>query len=312
MRSLAVVGVLLVALLTLGAGYAAAVDPPEARIAFGGHATLDVPCGSGRPVAADWYFPRDAAGATGIVWLQHGFLRTKRNVATLALRIATSTGAVVVAPTISSNPFEAGGCWINGDGMHMAVARLFADRTALETSAHAAGWQGTLPRPFVLAGHSAGGNLAVAAAGFTTASGGAIDDLRAVVMLDGVDFAGQTAAALSRLTGAARRPVLQLASPPSPCNASGASTQALLATRPGEFVGVQLQNGTHLDAEGRDTDLLGVLVCGLPRPRNVLAVQRIASDWTANALTGSSLGIVDGAPGETVAVGSATAVVLPA
>jgi hypothetical protein len=106
--------------------------------------------------------------------------------------------------------------------------------------------------------------------------------------------------------------VLQIAAPASGCNAWGSGTRALLEARPGEFVGVELERGVHVDAEGRDTDLLATLVCGVPRPANVRAVHEIAADWITNAFTGSSLGIVDGAPGQRVRVGRATAVVLPA
>ena len=102
---------------------------------------------------------------------------SKSNVSTLAVQLAERTNSVVVAPTVTSNFFAADGCWINGDQMHRAIATLFAgDRAALTASAAAAaGRPVRLPRPFVLAGHSADGNLAAAVAGYTTENG-AISD----------------------------------------------------------------------------------------------------------------------------------------
>jgi hypothetical protein len=105
--------------------------------------------------------------------------------------------------------------------------------------------------------------------------------------------------------------VLQIAAPPSACNAFGSGTSALLAARRGHFVGLQLVGGTHVDAEGPDSDPLAWLACGIPRPENVVALRTIATDWIRNALTGSAGGIVGGTPGERIKVDGATAVVLP-
>ncbi len=280
-----------------------------------GRAPLDVPCGTGGTVVpADWYAPAPGSPpATGLVWLQHGFVSTSANVAALARSITASTGTIVVAPTISSNPFAPGRCWINGAPMWRAVAALLAERSPLQTSADAAFGRPTgLPDEFVLAGHSAGGNLVTAAAGDMTLGGRAIAGLKGVVLFDAVDYARGMQRALQRLTGADARPVLQIASPPNPCNAYGTGTSALLAARPGAFVGVQLVNGTHLDAEGADSGPLDRAVCGTPLPANAAALRTLAADWITNDLTGSSLGITGGAPGESIAVGAATAIVLPA
>ena len=198
-----------------------------------GHAPLVIPCGSdGTAVPAGWFFP-DRRRPTGVVWVQHGFFRAAANVLTLARYIAGHTGAVVVAPTVSSNPFTAAGCWINGPPMAQGVAALFAgSRKALQRSADTArGHHVTLPRPFVLTGHSAGGNLATSAAGATTLPGGAIRHLRGVVLYDAVDFDGAIATALGRLSGSDYRPVLQIAAPPSTCNAFGSGTNALVTAR---------------------------------------------------------------------------------
>ena len=295
----------------------AAPSPPHPRPVVVGHSTLEVQCGPlGTSLPADWYFPRlGPRKATGLVWLQHAFFRTKANIASLAHHIAAHTRAIVVAPTISSDPFAPGGCWINGAPMHGAVAKLFVERFALRQSAAAAkGKHVSLPRPFVLSGHSAGGNLATAAAGYAMrALRRDRGDLRAVVLYDAVDNQGAMSEALERLNRRRRpAPVLQIASPPSACNAFGSGTRALVAARPGRFVGVQLVDGTHVDAEGPDSDPLARAVCGDPLEVNVNAVRSIASGWVTDALTGSSIGLVGGSPGEGVPVDGATAVVLPA
>ena len=279
-----------------------------------GRARLGIPCGStGTSVEADWLFP-DRRRPTGVVWVQHGFFRAAANILTLARYVAGQTGAIVVAPTIGSNPFAVGGCWINGPPMAQAVAALFAgSRDALQRSADSArGHHVTLPRPFVLTGHSAGGNLATSAAAATTLPGGASRHLRGVVLYDAVDFGGAMTAALGRLSGSERRPVLQIAAPPSAGNAFGSGTNALLTARRGSFVGVQLVGGTHVDAEGPDSDPLAWLACGTPRPENVVALRSIAADWIRSVLTGSARAIAGGTPGERIDVDSATAVVLPA
>jgi hypothetical protein len=319
-RALPIICLAFVAALALTA-VSARVAPASPRASahepvLVGHSSLQVGCGSaGTTLSTDWYFPGGGvARPTGIVWLQHAFFQTKDNLVALAQSIAAHTGAIVIAPTITSNPLATGGCWINGAPMARAVANLFgAGRAALQTSADAArGGRVWLPRPFVLSGNSAGGNLVTGAAGDTTQPGGAIANLRGVVLYDAVDYGASMQNALARLTGVDDRMVLQIASPPNPCNAFGSGTAALLSARPDRFVGVELVNGTHLDAEGPDIGPLAEAVCGRPRSINVDAVRVLAADWITNAFTGSSLGIVGGSPGQAISVGGATAVVLPA
>ena len=279
-----------------------------------GHSLLSIPCGHlGRRVPAIWYYPKPELGEpVGLVWVQHGFLRNAHNVAELARSLAESTGAIVVTPTLSSNALALEGCWLNGEPLQAATAKLFTEGKALAKSARMAGFRGgTLPAKFVLSGHSAGGNFALSAAGFTAAPNGALARLSAVILYDGVDYRGQMTTALARLTNKDYRPVLQIAAPPSSCNNMGAGTRALVAARPNIFVGVELLRGSHLDAEGGNSGIAADLVCGRPRPENVEALRQIAGDWVGNALTGSSHGIVGGAPGEQIPVGDATAVVLP-
>ena len=272
--------------------------------------TLEVGCGCGETVDADWYFPNQAEEPAGLIYLQHGFFRSKANVSALAVQLAEQTNSVVVVPTVASNPFAQGGCWVNGDAMHRAVAGLFVgDMAALTASATAAaGHPVILPTQFVLAGQSAGGNLAASAAAYTV-DNGAIDRLRAVVMFDGVDNGGRIAAGSAALTGVNARPVFQIAADCALCNVFGAGTSALVDSRPDGFVGVRLEGGKHTDAEGASSGLVGTLTCGVPDSANVAAVPVIAAGWINDVFTGSEDGLY-GAGGERFHIGDATAVVL--
>ena len=300
------------------------VIPPGSSVTMG-RAQLAVPCNC-QAVDARWYFPNQEEEPTGVTYLQHGFFRNDANVSALAVQLAEQTNTIVVAPTITSNFFATDGCWINGDPMHQAVAGLFTEqnRTALQASATAAaidagmlspGQTLDLPDQFVLAGHSAGGNLVAAAAGYIAADkdSTAIDDLRAVIMFDGVDNNGAIGRGVGNLPDSV--PVYQIASPCGLCNGFGSGTTALENARPGEFVGVLLKHGTHIDAEGASSGFPAKLVCGFPRSANVAAVQLIAAGWIIDALHPDNPRIgVYGPLGSTISVptdaGTATAVVL--
>lgn len=307
-----------VAVAVLAAGIVATTSATASAVAVRRAASnLTVPCGSnGTTLSADWYFPATAS-PTGIVWVQHGFSSSKSSIAALANAIAANTSAIVVAPTISSNFLSLNGCWINGLAMHQAVARMFGDRlSALQSSASAAAklagaGRVTLPSRFVLTGHSAGGNLATSAAGYTTliSSGGSLvsSRLRGVVMYDGVDNGGAIGTGLDRLSGANYRRVWTIAAPDSSCNASGSGTRLLKSKRPSEFIGVRLVSGTHVDATGSAN-----IACGTPRAENVAALRTLAINWIANMLAGTPTSglLATTAAGASSAVGSATAVTL--
>lgn len=268
-------------------------EPAGVRV---GHSGLDL--AGGVTVNADWYFPEGEP--TGVIYLQHGFFRNSGNVSALAAALARQTNTVVVAPSLSSNFLGSDPYWINGSQTQEAVAALFADRAALNASAAAAGYAGELPQDYVLAGHSAGGNL-------VTAAGGLLGDdpyLKGIVLLDAVDRDGDMAEGLQNLDGV---PVYQIAAEPCLCNNFGSGTTVLETQRPGEFVGVRLAAGTHVDAEGVSTDLLSSLACGFSQPGNPTAVQRIAAGWITDMFAGTDDGVYPTA-GESVQLGRATAV----
>ncbi|WP_163646557.1 hypothetical protein [Mycolicibacterium boenickei] len=130
--------------------------------------TLDMP-GTNQTVRADWYFPEDPDSATGVIYLQHGFMATGPMYSYTAAYLAEETNSIVVVPTLSSNLFDTNGEWIGGEPMQQSVADLFADdRPELTASASAAaGHPVTLPS--VRAGRAfLGGMLVTGAAAWST------------------------------------------------------------------------------------------------------------------------------------------------
>jgi pimeloyl-ACP methyl ester carboxylesterase len=196
------------------------------------------------------------------------------------------------------------------DPIERAVAALFVgDRSELTASAAAAaGHPVTLPQQFVLAGHSAGGNLVAAAAGYI-ADAGAAGNLKGVILFDAAHD-GDASTGMAKLSGENAVPVMLIAAPPCSCNNSGANTNTTINSAPDNFVAVMLAGGSHLDAEGSSTDWLGILGCGpAPTPQNAAAVQTITAAWINDVFTGSQTGIYAPA-GTVVAVNGATATVL--
>lgn len=284
-----------------------------------GHSDLTIPYGAnGYTTAADWYFPTQSDGsvqADGVIWLQHGFLGEKSWYSAQAADLARRTNSVVVVPNVSSFPLL--GCWectLNSAALQEATATMFLDdRSALNTSADAAGFQGTLPEKFVLTGHSAGGGFATAVAGYTV-DNGAAEDLLGVVLFDGVSSNGTFAPALAKLD-TLDIPVYQIAAPPQPWNADGQTTDDLVALRPGQFTGVVLKNGSHVDSLIGGNPLIDffaqILIKPSP-PGNTAAVYTLADGWINDmyARPGESPQGLYGQPGQLITLGPATAIVL--
>ncbi len=297
--------------------------PTTAPVVLVGHSTLDIPCGSGYTARVDWYFPAQSQDGTvnpqGMIWLQHGFLANAGFYSALATNLAAQTNSIVVVPTITSNPFACAHCWLGGDSMEQAAASLFTgDRSVLTQSAIAAGYVGTLPQPYVVAGHSLGGGFAAALAGDTIDNGAAVapggsKNLRGVVMFDGVPATGILQAAVPKLNGD-NVPIYQIAAQNQPVNVFGSGTNELLAENPDMFDGVVLLHGSHVDSMLGGNwliDLAAQLVTKFSPPGNTEAVYTFADGWINDMYAGdTSSGLYPGA-GQAVQLGQATAYGLP-
>jgi hypothetical protein len=280
--------------------------------------TLQLPCTSSAcTVTADWYFPDDP-NPKGLIYFQHGILADAPMYSYTAATLAEETDSIVVAPTITSNFFATDGYWLGGAPMQQAVANLFVgDRAALTASVSAAaGYQVTLPQRVVLVGHSLGGSLVAAAAGDMVANG-AINHLAGVVLLDGVSLE-PTLISTTVAEVPSSLPILLIASPPYWLNQLGNVAKELVAARPGQFDGVELVGGSHIDAMQGGNPLVqfgAYVVGGFSQPQNIDAYTRLEEGWINDMFDGTHTGIY-GIPGQTIQItttaGTATAISLPA
>ncbi|KUH95707.1 alpha/beta hydrolase [Mycobacterium sp. IS-3022] len=256
---------------------------------------IDCACeeGEGQEVPADWYIPKTEEGKPPpdrLIYLQHGFLASGPWYSHTAAALAEQTNSIVVAPSITSNFFAADACWLGGAPMHEAMAGLLdEDNTALLESARAAGYNGPIPDRVVLMGHSLGGGAVSGMAGHMV-DDGTVDRLAGVVLLDGVALGDP-----ARMTASLKKvpldiPIYQLAAPVYMWNNFGAGLDALVAARPGEFVGVTLVNGSHVDTMRGGNPLIQFaqeLVAGFTQPENAAAAQMLMVGWVNDMFAGN-------------------------
>ena len=297
-----------------------------------GFSYLEIPVGPhGYDAPTRWYFPTQADGsvdARGVIYLQHGFLGTGGWYSDLAIALAEGTDSIVVVPTVSSFPLP-GGAWLSGTQMQQAVGSLFlGSETALNNSASQAGYHGMLPQNFLMTGHSAGGGLATLAAGDYVADLGANtanNHLLGVVMFDGVaNNSSAFAAAIANLK-TLDIPDYVVAAPPQSWNANGVTTNQLVSLYPGQFVGVELVNGSHVDSLLGDKpviDMLAQVLVKFSPGGNTAAVYTLSTGWIDDIYVGAGptdpiyglYGPTGGylpPGGQQIILGPATGIVLP-
>lgn len=274
---------------------------------------------TGQRVKANWYYPDGDVVPEKMIVLQHGFFALGPMYSYTAANLAASTGAIVVTPTISSNPFAGDDNWINGSGMAAAIADLFVgDRTALTDSALAAGFatrygldpaEAKLPEKFGLAGHSAGAGLVSAVAGYLV-DNGAAEDLVGVITLDGVPSGNTMAVALDKLQAyedATGRyiPVREIGAPQNAFNFISTLRSDLNAARPGRFNGVVLSGGVHMDSMRGGNALIQFgahLIAGFPQAQNPPAVAQLSTQWFNDWFAGDTDNGDDLTPGSTLPI----------
>ena len=279
--------------------------------------TLEI--GNGKVVPADWYYPDTDQPPARLIYLQHGFLATGPMYSYTAAYLAEGTDSIVVAPSLTSNPFAADSFWLGGDGMHRAVADLFVgERVALTRSAVAAGYaenygldpaNAALPLQFALVGHSLGGGLVSGVAGYAVDNGAAAN-LVGVILLDGVPSGDVLPNALTKLAayekseGGRYIPVRVIGAPTNFFNSSSNANQQLSEARPDRYNGVVLVEGVHMDAMQGGNPLIqfvAYLVAGFPQPEGPPAVQALAISWINDWFEGrTDVGDDDLVPGSTI------------
>ncbi|MGV0642493.1 alpha/beta hydrolase [Mycolicibacterium sp. XJ2546] len=268
--------------------------------------TLRIDCGcapgEGTNVPVDWYFPEGAEEnpPDRMIYLQHGFLAAGPWYSYTAAALATQTDSIVVAPSITSNFLAADACWLGAPSMHEAIAGLFnEDNTALAESVARTGYTGPVPDRVVLMGHSLGGGAVSGAAGYM-ADNGTADRLAGVVLLDGVGLDDSMTDALRKVP--LDIPIYQIAAPRYFWNQFGVGSTALLDARPGQFVGVTLEGGSHVDTMRGGNPLIQFAqqaVSGFSQPRNVAAARHLMVTWANDMFAGDqATGVYDLGPGE--------------
>ncbi|MFI6962791.1 hypothetical protein [Streptomyces sp. NPDC050255] len=248
---------------------------------------------------ADWYFPSGAA--KGLIWLQHGFVRSGANMADLANHYAAA-GYVVFVPTLPSADIF--GCtlqnignnkpflnnvatWFSGaDGSASALAASY------QRAAAKVGRTGTsLPTSVLFSGHSAGGEaVEYVAERLRVTSPAAFARLKGLVLLDPVtSVIGKNSADSLAGLSTTSLPVRVIASPPYTCNSNASGTTVLRNAYPtAPFLGVELTTGSHVDSEGASSDGAASLACGTSQAKNITALQTLAVGWASDALSGTT------------------------
>ncbi|WP_395309519.1 alpha/beta hydrolase [Mycobacterium sp. AMU20-3851] len=274
---------------------------------------------NGQRLKANWYYPEGDTVPDKLIVLQHGFLALGPMYSHTAANLAEATGAIVVTPSIPSNFFDRNDRWLGGEDTAMAIADLFTgDRKALNDSALAAGFAtrygldpatAKLPVKFGLAGHSLGGQLVSAAAGYLVDKDAA-GDLVGVITLDGVPTGDTMANALRKLqdyedvTGR-YIPVREIGAPSNAFNSVSNVKQALNEARPGRFNGVVLSGGVHMDSMRGGNPIIqfaAYLIAGFPKSQNQAAVDMLSATWFTDWFAGDTDNGDELAPGSAISI----------
>ena len=140
-----------------------------------------------------------------------------------------------------------------------------------------------------------------------------------MILLDGVAFDPTIpATALNKLPcdTSCDVPVLMIASGPYLWNVYGQTKDALVALRPGQFNGVQLVGGMHIDGLQGGNPLIQFaeyVVAGFSEPQNVEAVKILSTGWINDIYAGNEITAPSDQPFQIITTaGPATAYSIPA
>lgn len=116
----------------------------------------------------------------------------------------------------------------------------------------------------------------------TSRANSAANHLLGVVMFDGVATNSAAFATAIANLKTLNIPDYVVAAPPQAWNASGATTSQLVSLYPGQFVGVELVNGSHVDSLLGDkplVDFLAQLITQFSPDGNTVAVYTLSTGW---------------------------------
>lgn len=288
MRPTNIVRGLLTAVTAAGALVAstiAAAPAANAATACGGYSSSTTTCVvesesiGGKSYDVKWYLPN--GGASALMLVQHGFSRDCDTLTNTSRAIAEK-GVMVFcleADMTAGNP-----------ALGNTLGDALNARTVTPPNGRA------LPAKYIVGGHSAGGHFASVVGARLASQGYA--DLKGAILFDGVASDGFTAN-LQAVSAGGTRPVLQIAARPSLANLANNAFGAL-ASLGADFVGIQLVwtkynagispsgGSCHIDAEGENTDVIGVLGAGCsPNGTQVARLRDYGSTWAKDMANGT-------------------------
>jgi hypothetical protein len=232
---------------------------------------LNLDNGSRLPLT--WLMPENPSAPRAMVLLQHGMMRHAENMMSLAKALARRDIEVVL-PDITDEQF---------------LDPLFPEVFAKAFSQKSKDPRGNpLPEKLILAGFSAGARFLSHVAALIENDQ---QNLRGVLLLDPV--VGQLPE--QQLGPRLNVPYFTILAKPSRCNADG-NVFPLLESGRFQTLGFRLKSASHCDFEGRTSDTLCYLYCGLSPRKNTEAIEVFASEWISG-LIDSNLPHVDFLPG---------------
>lgn len=217
----------------------------------------------GTQLPLTWVMPKSSPRA--LVILQHGMMRHAENMMSLA-RSLTDRGLEVVLPDLTDEQF---------------LDPLFPEIFAKAFSSKSENPIGkALPDKLLLVGFSAGARFLSHVAALLPSQK---QFLRGVLLLDPV--VGELPE--QQLGPQLNVPYFTILAKPSRCNADG-NVFPLLESGRYQTMGFRLKSASHCDFEGRTSDPLCYLYCGLSPRANAQAIDIFASEWLSGLVDSAS------------------------